>query len=267
MMQKAIKQRDNLTKYIFWFCLTVIFVLGMLHLNITPERLLSSLERGQHILSVMLPPSLDEPRSIGEAALESVQVAIVGTVFGIIFSIILAVFAARNLTPHISVSYLIKAFAGFVRAVPALIWAILFIIAVGLGPVPGIMALAVNSIGMLLKVYAEAIEEIDPGVIEAIRATGGNRFQVVMQGVIPSIMGIFVSWSVFRFDINMRYAAVLGVVGAGGIGFELMRAAKLSDYSQVLGVTFVIFVMIISIEYISRFVKNSFDSATVKASS
>src|SRR5690606_29408103 len=135
---------------------------------------------------------------------------------GIIFSIILAVFAARNLTPHISISYLIKGFAAFIRAVPSLIWAILFIIAVGLGPTPGIMAIAVSSIGMLLKNYAEAIEEVDIGVIEAIRATGGTMTHIILQGVIPSIINIFVSWSLFRFDINIRYAAVLGIVGAGG---------------------------------------------------
>lgn len=259
-MDKAKKQKARLTQYIIFFLASVPLILGMIHLDIVPERIMRSFERSQYMLQSMLPPTLNEPIYVFDAAIESIQVAIVGTLFGIIFSITLAMFAARNLTPHISVSLLIKAFAGFVRAVPALIWAILFIIAVGLGPTPGIMAIAVNSIGMLLKVYAEAIEEIDEGVIEAIRSTGGTKAHVVFQAVIPSIMNLFVSWSIFRLDINIRYASVLGIVGAGGIGYELMRASRIGDYAQVLGVTFVIFIMIVSVEYLSRYIHKKFDA-------
>lgn len=258
-MNKAIKQKDRLTKYIFISLAGILFILGMIHLDIVPERILSSMERGKYIFSSMFPPTLNDPINITTAALESIQVAVLGTVFGIIFSSILAIFAARNLTPHISISYTIKAMAGFVRAVPALIWAILFIIAVGLGSVPGIMALAINSIGMLIKVYAEAIEEMDEKVIEAIKASGGTRTHIVLQGVLPSIMNTFISWSVFRFDINIRYAAILGIVGAGGIGHELMRASRLSDFGQVLGITFVIFIMIVAVEYVSRFARTKFE--------
>jgi phosphonate transport system permease protein len=188
-----------------------------------------------------------------------------GTLWGIVFSIVLAMFAAKNVAPHISISYGVKAFAAFVRAVPALIWALLFIIAIGLGPTPGILALAVNSVGMLLKVYAEAIEEIDQGVIEALKATGASKFQIVMQGVIPSVMSIIISWSIFRFDINIRYAAVLGVVGAGGIGWELVRASRIMAYDEVLGITLVIFAMILCAELLARYLKNKSDKVTLKA--
>lgn len=264
-MKQTQNEKNKITKNILLLLGFAFLVFSLLQMELVPQRLFDSVERARHVLNSMLPPTLDEPRSVFSAAIESIQVAIIGTLFGIIFSIILAVFAAKNLTPHILISYSIKAFAGFVRAVPALIWALLFIVAVGLGPIPGILALAVNSIGMLLKVYAEAIEEIDKGVIEAIQATGGSRVHVIMQGVIPSIMSIFVTWSVFRLDINIRYSAVLGIVGAGGIGYELMRASRLADYGQALGVTFVIFLMIISLEYITRFIKNRFDAVTMKA--
>src|SRR5699024_1876305 len=113
-----------------------------------------------------------------------------------------------------SISYLVKSVAAFIRAVPALIWALLFIVAIGLGPTTGILALAVNSFGMLMKVYAEAIEEIDDSLIDALKATGASKIQIVMQGIIPSMLRIFITWSIFRFDINIRYAAVLGIVGA-----------------------------------------------------
>ncbi|GAE26431.1 phosphonate ABC transporter [Halalkalibacter wakoensis JCM 9140] len=120
---------------------------------------------------------------------------------------------------------------------------------------------------MLVKVYAEAIEEIDKGVIEAIKATGGSQFQVIMQGVLPTIMSAFISWSVFRFDVNIRYAAVLGIVGAGGIGWELVRASRVMAYDQVLGVTLVIFGMIISMEFLTRYLKKRSDVVSAKAAS
>jgi phosphonate transport system permease protein len=127
------------------------------------------------------------------------------------------------------------------------------------------LALAVNSIGMLVKVYAESIEEIDQRVIDAIKATGGSPFQVVMQGVLPTISSIFISWSVFRFDINLRYATVLGVVGAGGIGWELIRASRMIAYNEMLGITIVMFLMVLGAEYVTRFLKQWADRAAIRA--
>jgi phosphonate transport system permease protein len=265
-MKDMQEQKNKLTRWIFGGLAGVFFIVSLLQLEIVPEKILNSFSRTQNLLNNMFPPALDEPINVLGAAVESLQIAVLGTVWGIIFSIILAFLAAKNMTPHISISYAIKAFAAFVRAVPALIWALLFIIAVGLGPTPGILALAVNSIGMLVKVYAESIEEIDTGVIEAIKSTGGSRFQVIMQGVIPSIMSIFISWSVFRFDINLRYAAVLGVVGAGGIGWELVRASRMIAYDEMLSITIIMFLMVLGTEYFTRFLKQRAELATMKAS-
>ncbi|MED3645426.1 phosphonate ABC transporter, permease protein PhnE [Halalkalibacterium halodurans] len=265
-MSQWAQQKNRTTKQIIGFLAAVFFLYSMFYLEIVPERVIQSWERSQSLILGMFPPTLDEPIDVLGAALESLHVAVMGTVLGVIFSIMLACFAAKNLAPHWSVSYLVKGFAAFVRAVPALIWALLFIVAVGLGPIPGILALAVNSIGMLVKVYAEAIEEIDHGVIEALQATGANRVHVIMQGVIPTIMSAFISWSVFRFDVNIRYAAVLGIVGAGGIGWELVRASRVLAYDQVLGITLVIFAMIIVMEFLTRYLKQRSDLVLAKAS-
>ncbi|WP_100372072.1 phosphonate ABC transporter, permease protein PhnE [Bacillus sp. FJAT-45037] len=259
------KKRDQFTKRVVGVAAVILFIYSVIQLQILPERIINSWDRSQHLILGMFPPSLDAPIDIFGAALESLHVAVMGTVIGIVFSAILACLAARNLSPHISVSYAVKGFAAFVRAVPALIWAILFIIAVGLGPTPGILALAVNSIGMLVKVYAEAIEEMDVSIIEALKATGATQFQVIMQGVLPTMMSAFISWSVFRFDVNIRYAAVLGVVGAGGIGWELIRASRIMAYDQVLGVTLVIFGMIIGMEFLTRYLKKRTDLVSAKA--
>ena len=260
-LTEAHRTRERLTKGIFWACMAAIFVFSALQLGIVPERLLSAAPRVGFIMNIMLPPVIDGPMGVAQAAVESLQIAILGTVFGIILSLVLGFFAARNVTPIGPLSWGIKAFAGFVRAVPALVWALLFIIAVGFGPIPGILALAVNSIGMLAKVYAEAIEEIPAGPIEALRSCGASRTQIAIQGVLPSVVRTFIAWSVFRFDINIRYSAILGVVGAGGIGWELVRASQMGAYDRALGVTLVIFVMVMAAEFWSQWMRGRVDHA------
>ncbi|MCE7794095.1 phosphonate ABC transporter, permease protein PhnE [Salipaludibacillus sp. CUR1] len=264
-MRPYIDKKNKMTKQIYVGLFIIFFIFSLLQVGILDERIFQAFSRVENLLKGMVPPTISEPIDVAGAAVESLQVAVMGTLWGVVFSIVLAMFAAKNVSPHISISYAVKAFAAFVRAVPALIWALLFIVAIGLGPTPGILALAVNSIGMLMKVYAEAIEEIDTGIIDALKATGASQFQVVMQGIIPSIMSIFISWSIFRFDINIRYAAVLGVVGAGGIGWELVRASRVMAYDEVLGITLVIFGMILLAELVTRFLKDRADMATLKA--
>lgn len=258
------KLNGKIKSWLLYSFLVFFFLLSVSQMNIHWDRLKAGFERGMYIINIMIPPVLEGPVDIVGSALESMQIAVLGTVWGVIFSLLLCVFAARNLTPHITISYAVKAFAGFVRAVPALIWALLFIVAVGLGPTAGILALAVNSIGMLVKVYAETIEEIDVSVIEALRTTGASPFQVIMQGVIPTIMTIFVAWSIFRFDINVRYAAVLGVVGAGGIGWELVRAARLLKYDEALAVTLVIFLMVVVSEWMAQYLKKQLNVSSIQ---
>jgi len=210
--------------------------------------------RLMYLLPSMVPPVFDSPPDILAAAVESVQVAIIGTLIGIVIAAVLGVLAARNLSPHPIISQSIKFFAAFVRSVPALIWALVFVAAVGLGPVPGIMALAVNSLGMLVKAFAESIEEIDMGPIEALRAVGAGRYQIVAQGVLPAVNSAFIAWSVFRFDIHVRYASVLGIV----IGWELMRAMRMARFDMAFGITLVIFALVLITEVFSSSLKRYF---------
>ncbi|RSL30260.1 phosphonate ABC transporter, permease protein PhnE [Salibacterium salarium] len=249
------KKQKRRTTFFLFITLFLFLVISLAQLGVAPGKLLDSGERIQSMLNSMVPPDVHEPAGVLEAAIESLQIAIMGTFWGVILSLILAVFGAKNLAPHWTISYIVKGFAVLVRAVPALIWALLFIAAVGLGAVPGILALAVNSTGMLIKVYAEAIEEVEKGYIEAITATGASKFQLVMQGILPLITPIFITWSIFRFDINIRYASVLGVVGAGGIGWELVRASQTMAYNEMLGITIVIFAIVLFAEWVTRFCK------------
>ena len=234
--------------------LVLIFVLlvhSLLQLGLDIDRMVRGFNQIQAFLERAFPPDYETLPRLWGPAIATVQIAILGTLIGIALSLVLGALAASNLTPHWTIGFLLKTFFALTRAIPALIWALLFIAAVGLGPLPGILALGVNSIGMLGKIFAEAFEEVDPGVIEAIRATGGNPLQVVLQGVIPQAMPTLVSWSIFRLDINIRYSSILGIVGAGGIGWELSRASRMGDYASAITVTLVIFLTVYIIELIT----------------
>lgn len=232
--------------------LTVLFLISALGMRINIDRIISGVDRLAVMLAQMFPPDFSILGRIAGPAIETLYVAIMGTSIGIGLSLLIGILAAHNITPHPIVEIALKGFSAFTRAVPALIWALLFIVAVGLGPLPGILALAVNSIGMLGKVFAESIEEIDQGQIEAVAATGATPVQIVFKAIIPSVTPALVAWSLFRLDINIRYSAVLGVVGAGGIGLELVRSTRMLAFDETLTITLVIFVMVWLVEFVNN---------------
>jgi phosphonate transport system permease protein len=180
-----------------------------------------------------MPPAWSEAPDILWPALETVDLAIFGTVFGVLMATPLAVLAAANVTPARPLYYFARAVIALTRAVPDLVWALLFVTAVGLGPFPGALALSVHSIGMLGRLFAEVIEDMDFGPVEALTMTGATRLQVfthaVVPGVLPSLLGV----SLYRFDENLRSSLVLGFVGAGGLGFQLLTAMNLFQYQTV----------------------------------
>ena len=229
----------------------VLFIASAGALGIDPERIARGWNQLDRFFARAFPPDLDTFWRLGPAVVETIQIGIVGTALGIFLSLVLGALAAKNMAPSLAVSYLLKAAFGLTRAIPALVWALLFIVAVGLGPLPGILALAVNSIGMLGKIFAETFEEVDRGVIEALRSTGADPLQVFTQGFVPETLPKLISWSIFRLDINIRYASILGIVGAGGIGWELSRAARMGDFQSAITVTLVIFAVVWAIEQIS----------------
>ncbi|SIP88799.1 phosphonate transport system permease protein [Alkalispirochaeta americana] len=246
----------RLTPLWCFLALTVLFLLSIAGMNLNFARIVAGVDRLGIMLGQMFPPDFSILGRIMDPAIETLFVAILGTFIGIILSLLIGVLAAHNITPHPAVEVLLKGFSAFARAVPALIWALLFIVAVGLGPLPGILALAVNSIGMLGKVFAESIEEIDQGQIEAVAATGATPVQIVFKSVIPSVTPALVAWSLFRLDINIRYSAVLGVVGAGGIGLELVRSTRMLAFNETLTITLVIFLMVWAVEFVNNQIRN-----------
>ena len=178
-----------------------------------------------------------------------------GYLFAALISFPLAILAAKNLTTSRLLRNTSKGIIAFTRTVPDIVFALIFVSAVGLGTFPGTLALSCHSIGMLGKLYGEAIEEIDPQPLEAVEAVGASRIQSIKYAVIPQILPSFVANTFYRFDVNVRASVVLGLVGAGGIGFELIYAMKLFSYREVASILIVIFIIIILSEKVSDVIR------------
>ncbi len=210
-----------------------------------------------NLLGRMLPPKfVDLPRVL-DLALETVFMALLGTVLAVVLSIPLAFLAARNTTPNRVVFALARGIIVLARAVPDLVFALIFVRAVGIGPLAGVLALGLHSIGMVAKLYADAVEQIDEGPRQAVLSTGSTTLQSLSTGVLPQVLPSFIANALYRFDINVRASVVLGVVGAGGIGFELQSTLRQLVYDQGLGVVLVIFALIVVVEVVSAGVRSS----------
>jgi phosphonate transport system permease protein len=216
---------------------------------------LSELVTGVHgmadIIGRASPPDFAALPDLGWPALETLDIALFGTVCGVIMAIPFAVLAARNVTPSRVLYYFARAIIALTRAVPDLIWALLFVTAVGLGPFPGALALSVHSIGMLGRLFAELIEDMDMGAVEALTLTGAGRVQVFTHAVVPTLLPSLLGIALYRFDENLRSSLVLGFVGAGGLGFYMLTAMNLFQYREVSMLLIVTFLLVVGAEQIS----------------
>ncbi len=197
------------------------------------------------------------PSLIGPT-IETLMIACLGTLLGVILCIPAAWFGALNITPYKPVTYpLSRLMMTLSRSIHEIVWALFFVAAVGLGPLAGVLALAVRSIGFIAKMSAEAIEDIDPGPVDAIRAAGGNDFQVVIYGVLPQVLPQVLSVVIFEWEINIRRSAILGMVGAGGLGLVFFRQMNTFNFHGVTSVIVAILLLIMLGEVLSYFARKS----------
>jgi phosphonate transport system permease protein len=216
-----------------------------------PQDLITGFHGMVDIVRRSMPPDFSDFDTVLWPTLETIDIAIFGTLMGLVLSLPLAVLAAANVTPSRFFYYLSRGIIGFTRAVPDLVWALLFVTAVGLGPFPGGLALAVHSIGMMGRLFAETIEHMDMAPIDALSLTGARRLQVFTHGVLPSVLPSLLGISLYRLDENIRSSLVLGFVGAGGLGFQLLTAMNLFQYQQVSVLLIVTFVIVLAAERLS----------------
>jgi phosphonate transport system permease protein len=207
------------------------------------------------------PPLPSEPLrlTIGRM-IETIFMGMMATIFGIILSIPVSFLAARNIMAGswvtLGVYYATRTVLNIVRSIEPLIWALIAVVWVGLGPFAGIIALTIHSVAALGKLYSEAIEGIDQGPIEAIQATGASRLQTIAYAVIPQMISPFISFSIYRWDINVRMSTVIGLVGGGGIGFLLVQYIRLLDYRAAGIAVWFIALTVAILDYVSAEIRN-----------
>ena len=191
---------------------------------------------------------------------ETIIMGMMATIFGIILSIPVSFLAARNIMSGsrftMALYYLTRTILNIIRSIEPLIWALIAVVWVGLGPFAGVIALTVHSVAALGKLYSEAIEGIDHGPIEAIQATGANRLQTIIYAVIPQMISPFISFSIYRWDINVRMSTVIGLVGGGGIGFILVQYIRLLDYRAAGIAVWFIALTVALLDYVSSEIRN-----------
>ncbi|QLH69895.1 phosphonate ABC transporter, permease protein PhnE [Rhodopseudomonas palustris] len=187
--------------------------------------------------------------------LDTILIAYVGTLLGALAGFALCFLASANLVRSRTLVFVTRRFLEFCRTVPDIVFALLFVLAFGLGPLPGVLAIAIHTAGALGKLFAEVVENIDDKPLEGVASSGGDWFEMVRFAVVPQVLSNFVSYALLRFEINVRGAAVMGFVGAGGIGQDLIEAVRKFYYSDVSAILLLIIVTVMMIDYFTEGVR------------
>ena len=239
--------------FVLWVALAAVIIVSMSDVAPSLQRLAEGVPSLLNLLDRMTPPNV-EPGFLTRVALrivETFQIALVGAFIGIVLSLPIAWVAARGVSPLGPASYAFKALVSLLRTVPDLVWALLFVAAVGLGPVAGTLTIIVDTIGFCGRFFAEAIEDAEAEPQEALSAIGANRFSILVGAILPDAAPSMINSSLFALEKAVRSSVVLGLVGAGGIGQELKVAFDLFQYRNAATIILVIFVIVLLMEYLT----------------
>ena len=218
---------------------------------------MSGLGKGGTFLGRMFPPDFSKSDILWDGISETLQIAVLASLLGILLSLPIGLLGARNLMPG-WVSWPARALVSVCRSLHPVIVAILFVKAVGFGALAGVLALVVASIGFIGKLFSEAIEEISSKQVEAVRATGASFMNVILFGVLPQVLPRFVGFATYQLDSNLRNSTMVGIVGAGGVGGVLFSAFQRFDYDFVLTILLTIIAIIVVGELLANSVKKVF---------
>ncbi|MFK4762211.1 phosphonate ABC transporter, permease protein PhnE [Microbacterium sp. ZW T5_45] len=205
-------------------------------------------------LARLFPPDFSKIGTILSLLLETFQMAVVGTVLGAVLSLLVAFGASSNIAPK-WLYYPTRWIMNVIRSVPDLVFALMFVSAVGLGPFAGILAMTLGSIGSIGKIFAEAMEQVDRGPVVAMEAVGASKRQIIQYGILPQAAPLLTSYSLLLFEGNVRGATILGLVGAGGIGLELTTAMRMYDYGHLSAIIICIIVLVTVIDQGSALIR------------
>lgn len=244
---------------LLWVALALYTIYATSIMGVTWERFLRGLDAGAVFIGRMFPPNMaaDKLDLIKDGMIESIQIAVLATFFGVLLSIPLGFAAARNLSPG-WLSWTARASIAVFRSFHPVIVSIVFVKAVGFGALAGVLALIISSMGFVAKLFAEVVEEMNPKQVEAVRATGASFMNVLVMAVAPQVMARFVGLTVYQFDSNLRNSTMVGIVGGGGIGAPLFTAYQRFDYDVVMTILLIIIALIMVCEFVSGRIRRIF---------
>lgn len=249
--------RANLVVLAGWGLLLAMLAASWKGADMRPADLVRDSGNMAQYAASFFPPDFSEWRSYLHEMVITLQIALWGTVLAVICAVPLGLLSASNIAP-VWVRQPVRRLMDACRAINEMVFAMLFIVAVGLGPFAGVLALWVHTTGILAKLFSEAVEAIDPQPVEGIRATGANALEEVFFGVIPQVLPLWISYSLYRFESNVRSASVVGMVGAGGVGVVLWEIIRGFQYAQTCAVMIMIVVTVSAIDLVSARIRKVF---------
>lgn len=244
-------KKPSLRGVMAWMVFIGLLGYGLFQTDVTMERLTSGLVNMVTFITNAFPPNAARLGFMGKSMFETFQMALIGTTLGVTFSLPISILASRNTSPNIGVRSLTRSFVSTVRTIPDLIWALIFVISVGLGPLAGILTIMVDTIGFCGRFFSERIEELDKGPMQALESTGASSLGTLTGSVLPMAFPSFVGTSLYAVEKAIRSAVILGLVGAGGIGVELSTAMTLRRFDEALMIIILILVVVLSTEQVS----------------
>ena len=242
--RRAAVRHAQLVGVIAVVCVASLWITGFFD----AQRLIEGAPALAQLFREMVPPDFSRWQHWLKPLIDTLAMSVAGTVLAVALSLPLALLAAPNTSPHAAVYHVCRILLSFLRSVPEIIMGIIFVAAVGFGALPGVLALGLHSVGMVGKFYAEAIEHVDPRPIEAARAAGASSFQVITHAVMPQVLPQLADITIYRWEYHFRASAVLGIVGAGGIGFELIAALRIIEYAQVSAILLTILACVVVVD-------------------
>ncbi|WP_096439849.1 phosphonate ABC transporter, permease protein PhnE [Alteribacter populi] len=242
------------------FLVVSLYVLSAYQTQAFPNRIIEGFPIVYYfVIDDLIPPNWGYVNTVFFSLLETWNIALLSTTFAAILAIPFSFLAAANINTNKYFYQFIRMLLNLLRTIPEVILAVLFVAVVGIGALSGVFALTIFSLGILAKLVSETVETIDPGPLEAIRASGGNVFQVIGYGVVPQVIQQYASYTLYVLEINVKASVVLGFVGAGGIGLILRQQLNMFNYANVSTIIILTFVTITIIDFVSNRVREGLE--------
>lgn len=248
--------RMSVTQMIIALVFALVYWKSLNDTNISFAEIIKGIPPIIELLRQMFPPDWKYGLTLGKAVVETLQIGIIATLISAVLALPLAFLAAKNVSPHPVIYYPVRLMLTVFRGVSELIWALLFVVAVGLGPFAGVIALVIYCVGVIGKLLAEAIEAVDPGPLEAMTAAGASRWKVFLYGAWPQVMPMYLSYCLYYWDHNTRSAVVLGFVGAGGVGYTLFFNISTYYFEKATMAMIILIAMIVIIDRICLYLRS-----------